>query len=103
MRQESEQQTGRQAGHVGDVVDEREIQPDADVHDDPEDELPDESARPRLMPILRRTADGEDEGAEDAEDRAAGTNGGAVASQRAGNRRAEAAGEVDQGEAWRSE
>src|SRR2546428_1645850 len=55
------------------------------------------------MAILRRASNGEDERAENAEDRAAGTNGRPVLVERAGNRRADSTDEINQRKASRSE
>ena len=71
----SEDQAGDQAAEVGGVVDEGEAVADGDVHGDPEDQLADQAARPRLVAVQRRAADREDERAHDAEDRAARADG----------------------------
>src|SRR5437867_10898168 len=96
MWQKAEQQARDQAGDVRRVVDELHRESDHDVDGDPEDELPDQVFRPWLMSILRRSADGENERAEDAEDRAAGTYCRAVLVERAGDRRTDSADEIDQ-------
>src|SRR5438874_12466023 len=103
MRQEAEQQTGDEPADMGDIVDERQPVSDIEIEGDPEEELSDQALRPRLVPILRRTPDREDERAQDTEDRTAGADAGGMDVKGAGNPRADAAGEVDQREAFRSE
>src|SRR5436190_13553953 len=104
MGKETEQQAGDQAADVRDVVDMRDGEADHEVQADPEDQLADEAARPRLPAVARRAVDRKDECAEDAEDRAAGADG-RLADQvrRARRGGADAADEVDDGEAARAE
>src|SRR4051794_26762213 len=75
VRDEAENQAGDQAAEVRCVVDEGEAVADADVHDNPEEQLADQASRPRLISIQRRAADREDERAHDSEDRAARADG----------------------------
>src|SRR4051794_16470841 len=103
VRDQAEDQARDQTAEVGRVVDEGEAVTDGDVHRDPEEQLADEAARPRLVAVQRRAADREDERAHDSEYRAARADRGTFVEDRAGDPRHDAGGEEDQREALRSE
>src|SRR5437763_16737591 len=62
--QQAEQEPGHEAADVREVVDEGELESNVEVHHRPEEDLAEKTLGPRLVTVLRRAPDGEDECAE---------------------------------------
>ena len=53
MGNQPEEQSGHEASHVRDVVDHLDARTNGEVQDDPEDDLSDQPADPRLVTVTR--------------------------------------------------